>query len=61
MPSSSYKKTPIYRAVASFNKIMRRKTHAGGAGAAKKTSPEFPAVGDDGNRQNLAGGRRPST
>jgi len=31
----------------------------GGAGAAKKTSPEFPAVGDDGNRQNLRGGSNP--
>ena len=35
------------------------KCYAGGVGAAKKTSPELPAVGDDGNRQNLAGGRRP--
>ena len=32
---------------------------AGGAGVAEKTSPEFPAAGDDGNRQNLRGGSSP--
>ena len=47
------------RVVAVFIVIIRGKTHMGGAGAAKKTSPEFPAVGDDGNRQNLRGESRP--
>ena len=54
-------KTLICRAVAIFTEIKRKKGHMGGVGAAKKTSPEFPAVGDDGNRQNLRGGRKPST
>jgi len=35
------------------------KWSAGGEGAAEKTSPEFPAVGDDENRQNLRGGSNP--
>jgi len=44
---------------AIFIEIIRKKAHMGGAGAVKKTSPEFTAVGDEGNRQNLAGAIRP--